>query len=281
MASSRTAPQTPKTAEAAAGSPGVAAHQAAAPVVVPTRRGPMALVIGGVLIVVLLVVVVGGLLVWNSMRATPPDTNGPGGPGANPNTSGEVATTKEIARYWLEVSPDKTAPLRVVPTIPVKSGQFFKFHFTPNEDGYLYIVGPGGNNKLTAFLTEKPDQALTGWSNNSVKKGVDFSFPMGSEPDGAERFFKLDTSPGAETYAFIFSLTPLTSPRFLGAKATGYLPNDTEQAEWNAFLAKYKTNPRTIDVNTSDSAAPFVAVRLPASSKSGEPLVLDFRIEHK
>ena len=45
---------------------------------------------------------------------------------------------------------------RVAGLVPIASGQSFKFHFTFNEDGYLYIFGPGDNNQPTAFLTTKP-----------------------------------------------------------------------------------------------------------------------------
>ena len=45
---------------------------------------------------------------------------------------------------------------RVAGLVPLASGQSFKFHFAFNEDGYLYIFGPGENNQPTAFLTTKP-----------------------------------------------------------------------------------------------------------------------------
>ena len=280
LASSVTVAQTPNAAEAPADLAGEATQQAAATVVVPPRRGPMALLIGGALIVVLIVAVVGGLVLWNSMKTTPTD---PKRPGANTNPSGEAATTREIGRYWLEVSADgdKAVPSRVAPSIPVKSGYYFKFHFTSNEDGHLYIVGPGEKNKLTAFLTAKPDTYLTGWSNGEARKGVDLSLPTGLRPNREVRWFQLDPSPGTEDYTFIFSTKPLSSPRFLAAEATGYLLNDTDEREWKDFLAKYSTNPPAIDINTANPAEPFAAVKLPASMKTGEPLIFDFRIMHK
>jgi len=43
--------------------------------------------------------------------------------------------------------------MRVAGLLPIASGQSYKFHFTPSESAYLYIVGPGERNVLTAFLT--------------------------------------------------------------------------------------------------------------------------------
>jgi serine/threonine-protein kinase len=284
MASSMTSPQTSRAGETLAESSAVSTQQQVAPPVVPPpRRGPMALVIGGALVVVLLVVAVGGILFWNSMRVTPPVTNGPTGPTATPGQSQGNGSLVEVARYWVEIVAvrGKSTPARVVPSIPIKSSQFFKFHFIPSEDGYLYIVGPGRENNPTAFLTARPGAESTGLSNNEVRKGMDFSFPTGLGPDGQPNWLRLDDKAGTETYTFIFSATPLTSPQFLGGEATMYELKDTDKTEWSAFLAKYNVNLPTTVINTADSAAPFVAIKLPASSKSSNPLVFDFRIEHK
>src|SRR6185312_11911680 len=167
------------------------ASPAPEPVPQPARGSKAPLVIGGVLIVVLLVGGVGGFLIWKSMHSTTTTepgssgTNNPGGPGQ--------PVAKEMARYWLQVSSAKDAKsAQVVPLIPIASGQLMKFHFTPTEDGFLYIVGPGEDNKLTAFLTQEPDPEATGWSTNELKKGVEASFPTGSIPAGDERWLRLD-----------------------------------------------------------------------------------------
>ena len=251
------------------------------PVAVPPTRSRIPLVIGGVLLLVLLVAGVGGLLLVNSMRTG--TSSAPGTPGANNNPGGPVTPAlKEVARYWLQVSPPEqnATSAQVVPIIPIASGHLFKFHFVPVEDGYLYILGPGEKNRLTTFLTATPVAEATGWSNNEVKKGVDVSFPTGKVAEGDERWLRLDKSPGAETYTLIFSSTRLDSPRFLTEAETGHELTPVERQELTSFLEKYKKL-SAADYNNSDPAAPYVAVKMPMSAGAGNPLILDIRIEHK
>jgi serine/threonine-protein kinase len=249
------------------------------PVVVPpapTRKSKAPLVIVGVLLVLILGGSVGGYLIWNSLRTkTPPQ------PATNSNANPPSAS-KEVARYWLEVSPptQKAQSSVVVPEIPIASGQLFKFHFVPSQDGYLYIVGPGEHNQLYCFLSEKPDLKATGWLNNAVKQGVNISFPAGSRPNGDERWLGLDTKPGTETYTLIFSPTPLDTPRFLkDAKPLDQLTAAEEQ-ELSAFIEKYK-NGSVFEYKKDDPSAPFVSVKSGGSTPTDNPLVLAVRIEHK
>lgn len=250
------------------------------PVSVPARGSRTPLVIGGVLLLVLLVGGVGGLLLLKSMWGKPGTEPGTTSTN-NPNAPIEPAM-KEIARYWLEVSsPAKNAKsAQVVPVIPIASGQLFKFHFLPSEDGFLYIVGPGKQNKLTMFLTRTPAVEATGLFTNEVKRGVDFSFPTGSLSNGEERVLELDKKPGTDSYILIFSPTRLESPRFLNEAETGYTLTPAEQQEFFSLLTKYKGSSVTA-CNNSDPAAPFVTVKAPSPASSTNPLVFDIRIEHK
>jgi hypothetical protein len=168
-------------------------------------------------------------------------------------------------------------PLRVAGAVPLKSGQAFKFHFEPGQDGYLYIIGPGERNQSTAFLTAKP-ATISGLETNQVTKGSDFSFPS-----GMEHWLELDKKPGTENYTLIFSPTPLSAPAFLGSQATGKPLDETEQAELGEFLAKHKTSNPITEINDKDAAAPFVAVKLPPSDANGSsaPVVFEVRIQHK
>ena len=237
----------------------------------------MVLVIGGVLLLVL-VAGVGGFFIVNSMRANSPTGNRSGDPGANKNSSIEPpSTTREVGRYWLEISAKAkdAKSVRVAPMVPVASGQLFKFHFTPSEDGYLYIVGPGPNNALTAFLTAKPP-AGSGLSSNSVKKGVDFTFPS-----GGEQWLELDKNPGTEDYTLIFSPTLLPSPGFLNQEAKGQPLGDTEKMELTALLAKSKTSSPVTESTTTVDGEPFVTLKLPVATAAGNPLVFDVRIQHR
>jgi hypothetical protein len=229
----------------------------------------MSFVIVGVVVLLLIVVAVGGFFLLNALRGNSATGNPPG---TNGNTSAPETppTTKEVARYWLEISakPEPGHTVRVAPMVPIASGQFFKLHFVTTDDGYLYIIGPGIENAMTAFLTAKPstDSGLTG---NEVRKGVD-------------AWLGLDKKPGAEEYTLVFSSKPLSEPKFLSEQANWRHPlNDTEKIELTAFFAKYKPNSPTIESNTANGAEPFVVVKVPVASAGGNPLVFDVRIQHR
>jgi hypothetical protein len=232
-----------------------------------------------VLLVLLSVGGIGGYFVWKSMRA-PTDP-------ATPNKTSNTATTgaaafKEVGRYWLEIAPPtaNAKSLQVVPTIPVASGQVFKFHFTPTENGFLYIIGPGDKNKPTAFLGGKPNWDATGWTSNEIKQGVDASVPTGTNEKGRERWFELDKRPSTEAYTLIFSPTRLESPAFLQNAGTGYELTAVDQQELAAFREKHK-NDTVTEYDSSDPSAPFVFVKAKSGSGGGNPIVLEVRIEHK
>src|SRR6185436_1774243 len=158
-----------------------------------------------------------------------------------------------------------------------KSGQDFKFHFFPRQNGYLYIIGPGEQNLPTAFLTSKP-AAESVLKTNEVKSGQDFTFPA----DSSTKFhwITLDEAPGTENYTIIFSAQPLAAPLFLSEQATGKPLSETEQSELKEFLAKYKKEPVT-ELNTKDASAHFVTVKVAPAETSGAPLVFDVRIQHE
>jgi serine/threonine protein kinase len=239
----------------------------------------LVLVGAGVLLLLLAVVGVGGFFAYNWMRSKPGDNANvadKGRSGADIKTTAPATT--EVGRYWLEILPKGLVakPMRVAGAVPLESGQSFKFHFELGENGYLYIIGPGDQNKPTAFLTEKP-AAISGLENNQVAQGSDFSFP------GLEHWLKLDKKAGTENYTIIFSPQPLSSPAFFSLEA-GKPLSETEQAELSEFLAKYKTSEPVTELNDKDSTAPFVAVRVPGSREgkdSSAPTIFSVRIQHK
>jgi serine/threonine-protein kinase len=245
-----------------------------APVPAPSRGSKAPLIVGGVLILILLVGGVGGFLIWNYMKSSPVD------PGTNNTNGTSTSEAKQLGRYWLEVSSSQDAKsAQVVPSVPIASGQYFKFHFLPMEDGYLYIFGPGDKNKLSAFLTASSDPEETGWSTNQVKKGVDVSLPTGSRGK-EERWAQLDTKPGAESYIMVFSPTAISSPSFFSSVRTSPELSASEEQEFLSFVEKYKKDAK-IDYDYSNPAAPFVQVMAPNSKAAGNPLVIEIRIEHK
>jgi hypothetical protein len=240
----------------------------------------------GLLLLILVVLGVGGFFAMNWLKAKP-DASATGAAkkpvanGVNDSSKPEVAaaTGAEVGRYWLEVLPNASIaePMRVAGAVPLASGQAFKFHFEFEENGYLYIVGPGEGNRPTAFLTLYPAK-ISGLETDSVTKGEDFSFPS-----GLEHWLELDKKPGTETYTIIFSPDPLSAPAFLSTQATGTPLGETEQAEWREFLATHKTSEPVTEINEKDSAAPFVAVKAKTTDENGSrvPAVFEIRIQHK
>ncbi|MGI8733047.1 MAG: protein kinase domain-containing protein [Pyrinomonadaceae bacterium] len=237
------------------------------------------LVLAAVGLVILLIVGVGGFFAVKKFTGSSTATGAVVEKSTGTNGAVEPVTgpLREVAQYWLELLPESLLgePVRVAGAIPLASEQSFKFHFVFNEDGYLYIVGPGELNKPTAFLTAKP-ASLSGLETNQVARGSDFSFP-----EGLEHWLRLDKKAGTEDYTIIFSSTPLPEPAFLSAEATGRPLSETEHGELTTFLAKHKTADPITEINDKDGAQPFVAVKAPRAEASSNPIVFRIRIQHK
>ena len=260
MASSVTVQQVPKPAPQA---------PVVTPVVAPAQTSKIGLLIGvAAVFVILLVAGVGGFLLWKK-------SSGGATKNSNTNNSTEVATTpREISRYWLELEPaEKDGPKpRVAGLVPLASGQVFKFHFTFEEEGYLYIVGAGKDNQPTAFLTSKPSPR-TGLTTNKVSKGTEFVFPNG------EFGLELDKNPGTDTFTFIFAKSPLSSPSLFDTRVTGEPLSANQQADYKEFLSKYQGKPPVTERDESNPKAPFVKVKT-VPDPSNNPIVFDIRIQH-
>ncbi len=210
------------------------------------------------------------------------------GPSGNNNTSNTsesttvepkpgIVTHSEVGHYWLELlaNNDNNNSLRVAGVVPMASGQLFKFHFVFGSDGYLYIVGPGERNEPTAFLTDKPP-AGSGLESNRVMRGVDFSYPNGSD-----HWLALDKKPGTESYTVLFSREPLNSPPFLASQATGRPFREAEKSSWELFLSQNRTVKPVIELNDVEGIAPFVTIKVPEPDLSVNPIIFEIRIQHK
>ena len=260
MASSMTVPKVVRPAPAP---PVVSAE-------VPASKSKAGIFIAaGVVLVLILAAGVGGFLFWKSSKSTTTGTNS-----SNANNSNVVVNTPtEFSRYWLELEPpDPNTKTVRVGLVPLASGQSFKFHFTFNEDGYLYIFGPGDKNQPTAFLTTRPlpDSGVT---SNRVTSGNEFSFPSGSGNN-----LTLDKKPGTDNFTVIFAKTPLPEPSFLNEPVTGQPLSSAQQADLKTFVSKYQQQPVT-EHDESNARAPFVRVKA-KPDPSGNPIVFDIRIQH-
>ena len=255
MASSVTVQQKPKVAEVT---------------VQPSQsKSKVGLVVGlFAFVLVIAVLGVGGFFVYRQMKPTPVS------PKANNNSTVTVATPVDAGRYWLMLEPKsrEEAPTRVAGLVPLTSGQAFQMRFVFPANGYVYIVGPGENNKPTAFLTTKPSPQ-TGLKTNDVKAGAEFSFPSG---DG---LLNLDSKPGTDKFTVIFSKSRLESPGFLNEPVAGTPMNAGQLAEFNSFVSKNLQKPPSTELDDSNNQLPFVRVKVDAE-RADSPLVFEIRIQH-
>jgi serine/threonine-protein kinase len=244
--------------------------------VAPQKKSPALLIAGVGLVVLLLIAGVGGYFVMNTMMNKPATntarTDSP------TNTAGaDLAAGHEAGRYWVQLnSEDKADAVRAGETLTLRSGQQFKLHFSPSENGYLYILGPGNNNALTTFLTDRPDKDF-GVDSNEIKSGVDFSFPADSRKE--ESWMNLDKNPGTEEFTMIFSTSKLETPAFLNEAALHEL-SDSEQKELEDLVNQSKANLLGTEVIKTGSS-PFVSVKVPQTATEGAPVVFKIRIDHK
>ena len=250
------------------------------PVVTAKKSSPIIPIIAGVLGLLLLVGSAGGYFIYRSLTSGATTTGDTTDNSTDANKNGALptdasASLEETMRYSLEVETTKGgSTVRVAGVVPLASGQAFKFHFSPERDGYLYIVGPGAGNVPMTFLTAKP-APQSGVKTNEVKKGVDYVFPY-----GIGNWIILDKTPGTEDYTAIFSPTALTSPAFLNATAGSTLTG-AEQSELSKFKDEYKANAPKTDVVDESGKDPFVSVKVPQAKAEDGPVIFNIRIEHK
>ncbi len=267
-------------AESAVGA-AVSAPVAVAPVVVASppvkRRSSMPLIAGVVGLLLLVAGAGGGWFVWQRMAAKEPVVSTPPKNGNAGVNNPPPAAPVEALSYWIEAfdKAGQVAGQRVVNdgAISLRSGQQFRFHFSPHERGYIYVLGPGPGNAPMTFLTARPTVGLL--KTNQATAGADFSFPYGKDA-----VFQLDLNPGTEEYTVIFSPTPLLTPAFLAAPAEHEL-TPAEQAELENLRAQAQTGAVAMRVQDTSGAQPAVAVNVPGTGKTGQPIIFEIRIEHK
>ena len=244
----------------------------------PQRRSSLPFVAVGI-VVLLLIVGAGGYAVIHFMgtsaNSSPSGTDPSNGKNGTSGTE-TAAGGHEIGRYWLEVNaPNKSDAIRAGESLSMDSGQQFKFHFSPSENGYLYIIGPGNKNAPTTFLTAKP-AADFGVKTNEVKSGQDFAFP--AETSKSTNWLNLDKTAGTDEFTMIFSTKPLDAPDFLSSPALHELTQD-EQKQLDAVREQFKANSVGAEV-IKTGASPFVSVKVPQNAE-GTPVIFKVRLEHK
>lgn len=248
------------------------------PVAAPPRSHSPLLFLGLGVVVLLLIVGVGGFAVMHFMNGSTASSNANGSNvNANKSIADPATGAHEVARYWIEVdTQDKSDSIRADEPFSMQSKQAFKFHFSPSESGYLYIIGPGQKNVSTTFLTSKPIPGY-GLATNKVSSGLDFAFP----PEGSKNFnwLNLDQTPGTDEFTMIFSTTTLQWPAFLDGPA-GHELNNSEQKQLDDMRDQFKANVVGTEV-IKTGAKPFVSVKVPQTETEGAPVIFQVKIEHK
>jgi eukaryotic-like serine/threonine-protein kinase len=250
--------------------------QSVAPVVEPRKRSPL-LFIGAAVVVLLLIAGAGGFAVMHFMSDSTANSNANAN-GSTGNSATDVATGgHEVTRYWLEMdTPNKADAVRAGDSVTMQSGQSFKFHFNPSENGFVYIVGPGPNNAPATFLTAQPS-AESGLKTNEARSGLDFAFP--ADRGNTANFITLNQTPGMDAFTVVFSPRAISTPAFFTGPSEHQLTAE-EQKQWNDFRAQFKANAVGTEV-IKTGARPFVSVKVPQTAPEGAPVMFQVKIEHK
>lgn len=253
-----------------------AAPPVAASPATPSKKSPALLIAGVGLVVLLLIGGIGGYFVITTMNKPAANTANADAP-ASTTTATDLAAGHEAGRYWLELNAENQADkIRAGEELTMPSGQQFKFHFSPSENGFVYIIGPGDNNVPTTFLTDQPDKEF-GVRTNEIRSGEDFSFP--ADTSSVENWLNLDKTAGTDEFTVVFSSVKLTAPAFLNDSALHEL-TEAEQKEFADLVNKWRANLLGTEV-INTGASPFVSVKVPQTAGEGAPIVFKIKIDHK
>jgi serine/threonine protein kinase len=254
-------------------------HASAQPhvgVSLPKKRSPLIL-IAAIVVVLFIVIGVSGFGLWRYLNSRGTNKQATTTTDANTTTTDAAEPLHEVARYWIEVNTENSDDAnRAGELISMRSGQEFKFHFSPSENGFLYIIGPGDKNAPTIFLSSQPGP-MSGLDTNEVKSGTKVSFPEDTVLKA--NFIRLDETPGTDEFMFVFSPSAITTPAFFAGPSQHQLTAD-ELKQWADFQARAKANSPTIEV-IKTGASSQTAVKTPQNAPENASVVFRVRIEHK
>lgn len=96
-------------------------------------------------------------------------------------------------RYWIElVYPNDSEMHRVNADRAFRTGERIRIHYTPNYDGYLFVMQKGSSGQISLLF---PSQL--GTNQNLLKAGQDHAVP-------AQGWFRFDETAGLEQVQVIF-----------------------------------------------------------------------------
>jgi serine/threonine protein kinase len=238
-------------------------------------RAPLVVLSLALVLIVCGAIACTGWLLWRSWQSSRAAMLG-SPPAVAPEAKASGADERvEALSYWIEAFEDADAGrgerVARAGAISLASGQQFKFHFSPAERGYFYVVGPGDGNAPTTFLTAQPAGVL---KTNQAAARADFTFPY-----GAGAVLQLDKNPGTEEYTVIYSATPLLAPKFLSGRAGREL-SPAELKELEDLRARAKVAAPALEVKDAGEGLRVVAVSA-ANAEAASLVVFDIRIEHQ
>ena len=177
-----------------------------------------------------------------------------------PAGSGEI----EVMKYYLEVINEKRRTRKFTDADLLKPSDGFKFHFTSNKPGFIYLVSTK-NNRPTLFLSARK-AGRTGEPSNYVKAGEDFIFPQGEK-------HWIGVKSQIQNFTVILSKDLLESPAFLCTEFEHAL-TDEEAVEFESLRRKSAVDLREVKIVKG-------TVKIPVDQSSLGPVVFDIPIRLK
>ncbi|MGH9766306.1 MAG: protein kinase domain-containing protein [Blastocatellia bacterium] len=179
----------------------------------------------------------------------------------------------ELMEYYVEITSVECQTLmRGTGDESLKASQAFRFHFTPREPGYLYIITPNEKNVPTTFLTAQPNPD-TGVKSNFIEAGADFIFPAGQD-----NCIGITAKETMMAFTVIFSPDQLTSPSYLTALAMRPLTG-TEQKELADWREQFASSEPKIAPDPSQQLSRVTVLRKPNANAG--PVVFDLLIKRQ
>lgn len=259
----------------------IAARRAAQPAEIPpptpraqvdipiqSRRGPRILVGAMVL---LLVLGAAGYAVINFMGKKSLRSS------STPPSEPEISLPKhELGRYWVEFETEnKDEQIIAGDSIVLDTNKAFRFHFSPNQSGYLYIIGPNRDNtSRTMYLTAQPGK-FSGLKSNEIKSGLDFGFPLPSQTH--TNWLRAGPGAGTEVFTFVFSLNPISDPQFFAGPSERDLTPE-EEKELDNFRRQNGANEVDAEI-IKNGAFPMTSVRVPQNKAA--TAIFSIKLSHK
>jgi serine/threonine protein kinase len=179
----------------------------------------------------------------------------------------------ESLRYYLEINSDKGVMKRETGREPLADGTRFRFHFKPNQSGYIYVVGTGKGSGSSQPGETDQTMPATGVVTNRVEAGDDIQVPYG------DQWYEIDRDSDKTPFTVIFSPTQVKTLDFLAA-AAGRSLTDIERKDLDGFRRDVSTLIPNI-IATEDDNQPAIAVQLPEKYSDYQPVIFGIDIKKR